>query len=214
MRCPYQYSTETVTQQHVASPAVYSSTRRCFRQWYTQNSHATTRRLYRRHTQKRVTQQHLTFTSCTSKNSHATSRCLHRWKTKNNHATTRCFHQWYPQKQSRNNTLSSPMKDAKQNTQQHVTFTGGTHKTVTQQHVTFTGSKHKTVTQQHVAFTSGTRRKQPRNNTLPSPVEYANSYPTIRCLDQQSRNNSMLSSPVVFAKTAPKQQVAFTSGIQ
>ena len=110
-------------------------------------------------------------------------------KRKTKHATTRCFHWRYTQNS---------------HTTTRCLHRGHTQKTATQQHAT-----HKTVTQQHVSFTSGTRKNSHATiRCLPSPVEYANNYPMIR------RKNSMLSSPVVFAKTAPKQQVAFTSGIQ
>ena len=136
-------------------------------------------------------------------------------------------------KKTRNDTWPSPVANAKTVTQQYVAFTGGeavVHaKTVTQQHVAFTSGTHqKTVTQQRVAFTGGTRKKQPRSNALLSPVIYRNSYPTIRCLDQRSRNNNMSSSPAEITKnganttgrlhqrnttTTTQQHVAFTGGI-
>jgi len=112
---------------------------------------------------KTITQQHAAFTGGTRKNSRAITRYPHQWKTSN---------------KTRNKTLPSPV--VHKTVTQHVALTGSTRKTVTQQHVAFTGGTLKTVTQQHVAFTNGTRKKQSRNNTLPSPVVNANSYPTIR----------------------------------
>ena len=175
-RCSYQ-NTETVAQQHVASPAVYASTRRSLHQWYTQNKHATTRRLYRWHTQK----------------SDATTRCLHQWypqKQSSNkrvaftggkrktitqqHAAFTGGTRKHSHAKTRNKTLPSPV----------------VHKTV-MQHVALTGSTRKTVIQQHAVFTSGTRKKQSRNNTLPSPVVHT----------KQLRNNT-LPSPVVRAKNS------------
>ena len=139
---------ETVTHQHVASPAACA------------NTYATTRCLSR-DIRETVTQQHVAFASGTRKNSHATTRCLHKWKTQNNHATRRrlhrrytqnnhattcCLHQWYTQNQSRNNSLPSPVVNAK-----------NSNATIRCLHQWYT---QKTVTQQHVAYTGGKREKQ------------------------------------------------------
>ena len=163
-------------------------------------------------------------------------------KRKNNHATICCLHQWYPQKQLRDNTLSSSMENAKKTRNKtlpspvvHGKQSGNTlplpvvhansHTTTRRLHQWQTEKRSRNNTlPSPVVYT-----KQTCNNTLPSPVVHAKNshattrclhrwymqivYPTIRCLDQRSRNNNMLSSPVEFAKTAPKQ-VAFTSGIQ
>ena len=167
-RCPYQYHTQTVTQQHVASPAVYASTTRCLHQWFTQNSQQQ-HVAFTGGIRRRVTQQHVAFSNGTRKNSHATTRCLHRWRTKNNHATTRCLHQWYTQKHA---ILTNGKRKTKHATTRclHRWYTQNSHsttrclhqwytqKTVTQQYVAFTGGTHKTVMQQHVAFTGGIRK--------------------------------------------------------
>ena len=157
------------------------------------------------------------------------TRCLHRWKTKNNHATTCCLHRWYPQTQTRKkhatkrclhqwytkqscNTLPSPVVHARQSYNNTLSSPAAHAKSVTQQHAAFTGGTHKTVTQQHVAFTSGTRK---------------NSHATTRCLHRwktqivTQRYVDLTRGHATTAccphrryskKTAPKQQVAFTSG--
>lgn len=186
--CPYQYHTKTVMQQQVASPVAYAITTLAFtsgiRTMATQQ-HVT----FTGGIRKRVTQEHVAFASGTRKNSHATTRCRPRWKTKNNlaktvmqqhailtngkrktkHATTRYLHQWYTQNSHATNTLP-------------VVHTKQSHHNMLPSPIVHT----KTVIQQHVVYT--------------------NSYPTVRCFDQRSCNNSMLSSPVVSAKTVPKNR--------
>ena len=100
-RCSYENYTETVAQQHVASPAVYASTRRSLHQWYTQNKHGTTRRLHRWHTQK----------------SDATTRCLHQWYPQKQSRNNALPSPVENEKQSRNNMLPSPVVPAKTVTQ-------------------------------------------------------------------------------------------------
>ena len=154
----------TVTQKH--------ATKRCLHQWYTKQScntlpspvvhakqsynntlsspvaHAKT--VTQQHaaftggTHKTVTQQHVAFTSGTRKNSHATTRCLHRWKTQivtqryvdltRGHAT--------------NSMLSSP-----------AVFVRNSAKTTGRLHQRNTT----TAMQQHVAFTGGIPKQSPRN---------------------------------------------------
>ena len=195
-RCSYQNYTETVAQQHVASPAVYASTRRSLHQWYTQNKHATTRRLYRWHTQK----------------SDATTRCLHQWYPQKQSSSKRVAFtggkrktitqqhaaftggtRKYSHAKTRNKTLPSPV--VHKTVMQHVALTGCTRKTVIQQHAVFTSgtrkNSHATTRCLHRWYTQNSHattrclhqwyaQKQSRNNTLPSPVENANSYSTIR----------------------------------
>ena len=114
-RCSYQNYTETVAQQHVASPAVYASTRRSLHQWYTQNKHAATRRLYRWHTQKSDATTRLPSPVVRAKNSQATNALPSPVEN---------------EKQSRNNMLPSPVvpanTDTQKNTQQNAAFTSGT----------------------------------------------------------------------------------------
>lgn len=153
-------------------------------------------------------------------NGHTTTRHLYRWDTQKSHARTCCLRQWYTQKQPRKNTLPPQVEDEKQsgkNMQQHPILTNGKwktkHATTRYLHQWYTQNSHATNTLPSPVV----HTKQSRHNMLPSPivhtktviqqhVVYTNSYPTVRCFDQRSCNNSKLSSPVVSAKTVPKNR--------
>ena len=169
---------KTVTQQHVASPAVYVSTRRCPRQRYTQNSHATTRRLlpvaYTKESRnntlpspvvppKTVTQQRVAFTGGKRKTIMQQHVAFTSGTRKSSHSTTRYCHHWKAQNKTRNNTLSSLVVHAKQS-HNYTLPSPGTHAKTSHATTRNTQNSHATTRFLHQCYT----QKQSRNNTLPA----------------------------------------------